>query len=729
MSAQTRKPQNSGGRKTSSRSPGTRPAGTRPTGSKSSGSKASAQRPNASSTHKTSQQSKGAAVAVRKPSASAKAPSNGKRKKRKKKGSAGFYFIQFLILTVLLGTFAIFAISYGPKIYSLYKEAKELVADSDRSTFMTGQSGMIYDKNGSLITILKGDKDMYYLPSDQIPQEVKDAIVSIEDKRFYKHHGVDPIGILRSAVSLVKKDEITQGGSTITQQLARNVFLTHKVSWERKVQEIFISFQLERLYSKDDILEFYINNIYFSDGYYGIQAASRGYFDQDVSELDLSQIAFLCAIPNNPTLYDPKDHMENTLGRRDRILENMKEDGKISDGQYQQAISEEITLHEKTAVATTSTSADSYITYCAVRALMETDGFEFQSEFDSEEAQQAYQDSYNTLYDQCRQDLYTKGYQIHTSIDMSLQQELQSAIDASLSEYTTLGTEGAYALQGAGVTIDNSTGYVAAIVGARSQEDMPFSLNRAYQSYRQPGSSIKPLIVYTPALEKGYTPDSTVVDRKTEDGPDNSNGKYSGSITLRYAVEQSKNTVAWNLFQEITPKVGLSYLKEMNFSKITDDDYNLAAALGGLTKGATPLEMTSGYAALENGGRYRAPTCIIRITDPAGNSIVETSPEEKQVYTEEAARTMTDILKSVMTKGLGKSARISAMDSAGKTGTTNDNKDGWFVGYTGYYTTGIWVGYDMARKLPGLYGSSYPSEIWKQFMETAHEGLDPISLP
>ena len=450
MSAQTKKPQNSGGRKTS------------------------AQRSNSSSAHKSSQQSKGTSGPARKPSSSKKAPSNGNRKKRRKKGSAGFYFIQFLILTVLLGTFAIFAISYGPKIYSLYKEAKELVANSDRSTFMTGQSGMIYDKDGSLITILKGDKDMYYLPSDQIPQEVKDAIVSIEDKRFYKHHGIDPVGIIRSAVSLVKQDEITQGGSTITQQLARNVFLTHKVSWQRKIQEIFISFQLERIYSKDDILEFYINNIYFSDGYYGIQAASRGYFDQDVSELNLSQIAFLCAIPNNPTLYDPKDHMDNTLGRRDRILANMKEDGRISDDQYQQAVSEEITLHEKTAVTTTSTSADSYITYCAVRALMEMDGFEFQSEFDSEETQQAYQDSYNTLYDQCRQDLYTKGYQIYTSIDMTLQQELQSAIDASLSEYTTLGTEGAYALQGAGVSIDNATGYVTAIVGARSQEDMPF---------------------------------------------------------------------------------------------------------------------------------------------------------------------------------------------------------------------------------------------------------------
>lgn len=656
-------------------------------------------------------------------------PTASRKKKKKKKSSAGFLAVQFFIITLLAGCLFIFAMNYGPKIYHLYKEAKELVSESDRSTFMAGQSGQIFDKQDQLITVLKGEKDMYYLTFDEIPQQVKDAIVSIEDKRFYKHKGIDPIGIMRSAVALMKQDAITQGGSTITQQLARNIFLTHQVSWQRKIEEIFISFELEDLYSKDEILEFYVNNIYFSNGYYGIQAASKGYFGQEVCDLSLSQIAFLCAIPNNPTLYDPDDHMDNTLKRRDRILSEMLEDEKITDEEYVSAIAEPIELHESPVVETKHTSADAYITYCAVRSLMAADGFEFRTEFDDETDREAYQAQYASLYEQYRSELSTKGYQIYTSIDLELQDELQAAIDSNLEEFTTKGTEGAYALQGAGVCIDNETGYVSAIVGGRTQEDMGYAFNRAYQSYRQPGSSIKPLIVYTPCLERGYTPNSKVVDKKTEDGPENSNGKYAGTVTLRYAVQQSINTVAWNLFQELTPETGLSYLKEMNFSNIVEEDYTLSSALGGLTKGATPLEMTSGYAALENNGAYRPPTCIRLITDAAGNPIAQPELTPKQVYQPEAAETMTDILKSVMTKGLGKSARITEMDCAGKTGTTNDNKDGWFVGYTAYYTTGIWVGYDMPRKLPDLYGSSYPSEIWKQFMQTIHENLDPRDLP
>ena len=309
-----------------------------------------------------------------------------------------------------------------------------------------------------------------------------------------------------------------------------------------------------------------------------------------------------------------------------------------------------------------------------------------------------------------------------------MQQQLQDAVDSNLAEFTEQTEDGVYTLQGAAVCIDNHTGYVKAIVGGRNQNLAGYTLNRGYQSFRQPGSAIKPLIVYTPALERQYTPDTIVSDTKIEDGPSNAGGSYEGDITLRRAVEKSKNTVAWNLLQELTPKVGLSYLKEMNFSKLDAKDENLTSALGGLTNGVSPIEMTAAYATLENEGKYREPTCIVKITDADGVTLYENQMEEKQVYKVNASRMMTDMLVSVMQEGTGKGLALDNMPCAGKTGTTNDNKDGWFAGYTNYYTTCVWVGYDMPKELPGLSGASYPGAIWKTFMEQIHQGLAPVNF-
>jgi membrane peptidoglycan carboxypeptidase len=292
-----------------------------------------------------------------------------------------------------------------------------------------------------------------------------------------------------------------------------------------------------------------------------------------------------------------------------------------------------------------------------------------------------------------------------------------------MEEYNTKKTNGSYALQCAATCIDNETGLVTAIVGGRSQEDVSYDYNRAYLSQRPPGSAIKPLVVYVPALERGYTANSTVQDQKSADGPKNSNGQYSGAISLRTAVEKSKNTVAWNLFLELTPEVAMQYLLEMNFSEIMPQDYTGSSALGGFTRGASTLEMTAAYAALENEGAYRAPGCILKVEDSYGNIVFEYKKEEKQVYDADAAKAMTDVLEGVMTRGTAAGLGVAGMPSAGKTGTTNENKDGWFVGYTPYYTAGLWVGYDTPRWLKGLTGSAYPAEIWNDFMSQIHEGL------
>ncbi|MCR5665640.1 MAG: PBP1A family penicillin-binding protein [Eubacterium sp.] len=641
------------------------------------------------------------------------------KKKRRRRRRIRIQII--LIILVLLGLGYYYFGGYAQEIKQIKEESTKYVNGSNTDTFKNDQTTTIVDINGTELASMNNGDESYYLTYEEIPQVFEQAIISIEDKKFYDHNGVDYKAILRAIIAAVRKGEVTQGGSTITQQLAKNVFLTQDRKWERKVEEIFIAIKLEEKYSKQEIMEFYLNNIYFANRLYGIQAASRGYFNRDAKYLTLSEVAFLCAIPNNPSLYDPLTNMDATLERRDLILQNMYEDGKISLSEYKNALAEEIVLDipedEK------NDYEETYITNCAIRALMQADGFEFEVSFDSEEEEDQYDIEYAEEYAQCQEDLITGGYTVYTSINPKLQKKLQKAVNKELKSFKKKNDEGIYELQGAAVCINNSTGYVSAIVGGRSQDYEGYTLNRAYQSFRQPGSAIKPLLVYTPSLEQGYTPDTIVEDKKIEDGPKNADGSYSGKIKLRTAVALSKNTVAWQLFDELGPANGLEYLLNMNFSHIEEDDYRLASALGGFTTGVSAVEMASGYATLINDGTYRAPTCVMEIVDSDGNQ-VEFERETTQIYKKNACRMMTSMLETVLESGTGKGLALSDMSCAGKTGTTNENKDGWFVGYTPYYTTSVWVGYDIPKKLTNLQGSSYPGQIWKNFMEQANQGLD-----
>ena len=650
------------------------------------------------------------------------------KKKKKHRLFWHFFRIQLALLVLVLGAAAYYFYGgYGKQVEELRQEAVRLVRQSDVDTFKANQTSIVYASDGSVISTLKGEKDSYYVSIEEMPVDAVTAIVSIEDKKFFRHHGIDYRALLRAVKAMVQNGEVKQGGSTITMQLARNIFLSQEKTWQRKVEEMYIATELENKYSKDQILEFYLNNIYFGNGYYGIQSAARGYFDSDVENLSLSQIAFLCAIPNNPTLYDPVTNKDNAVSRRDRILKNMLDDGKISQMDYAEAVAEQITLNRPQALAKND-YVETYTYYCATRALMEQQGFVFHEDFKTDEEQQAYEDTYSALYSECQKKLYTGGYRIYTSIDLSLQDELQQSVNDTLSGYTGVNDEGVYELQASAVCIDNDNGYVRAIVGGRSQEFPGYTLNRAYQSFRQPGSAIKPLTVYTPSFEQNYTPDSIVTDEPIEDGPRNANGTYLGEITVRTAVEKSVNTIAWKLYDQLTPDKGLSYLKAMNFSRISPSDYRLATALGGFTNGVSALEMASGFAAIENDGYYRTPTCIVKIEDGNGTVLYNSGQKPVLVYKKNAARMMTDVLKGVITNGTGKGLDLGDMPCAGKTGTTNDQKDGWFVGYTRYYTTSVWVGYDMPKKLQGLMGNTYPGKIWQSFMSKAHEGLEPLEF-
>lgn len=627
------------------------------------------------------------------------------------------------VLFTVLALLAAGCIYLAPKaasVWRMYRIAEAFVASSTESTFKQSKTTLVFDKNGDELCQIKSSKELYYVEFENIPKMLADAFVVMEDRDFYSHSGIDYKAIVRAALANQKSSEIVQGASTITQQLARNIFLTQEVTWERKIEEMFIAWDLEKKYSKEDILEFYLNNIYFGNGYYGVEAAARGYFSKSVSELTLSEQAFIAAIPNNPSKYNPLTNFENTLKRRDLILEQMYEEDYISSMDFYTAKGEEIVLNQPQQDKEDN-SVVTYVRHCATESLMKSAGFSFRDNFDNQEEYEEYEELYDTYYTRCQQMLLSGGYTVYTSFDMELQEKLQRAVDENLSQYSELSEEGVYKMQGAATCIDNVTGNVAAIVGSRSQDLTGYTLNRAYQSYRQSGSAIKPLSVYMPYLQLGNTADTIVKDEPIEGGPVNSDGAYWGDMTVRDAVKFSKNTVAWKIYQEITPRTGIGYLLKMDFKKVWyDKDYN-AGALGGFTYGVTTEEMAGGYAAVANDGVYRKATCIQRIDGADGKTVIDESSRGVRVYDINASRIMTSILQSVVEPdGTGAAGAVDNAIIAGKTGTTNSNKDMWFCGYSAYYTTAVWIGYDYPQEIHG-YNSA--SAIFKQFMTEAHENL------
>lgn len=636
-----------------------------------------------------------------------------------------------VILLIIMAVMIVFYVKFGDDLLRWRNQAKQDVQSSTTETFRSSETSFIYSADKKVIAKLRGDKDSYYLAFDQIPQSVKDCFIVTEDRDFYEHDGVNILSTMKAAVLLVKSrlfhEKISRGGSTITQQLARKIYLTDDKTYERKVREIFYAMELEKKYTKDQILEFYINNVCFANAKYGIESASRAYFSKGTSELNLAEVAFLCSIPNRPETYNPLEHYDNAIKRKDRILKQLLQEKKITEAEYSDASYTEIVLDPAEAIKSQDYMA-TYAISCATKALMQQHGFEFRYEFANDADRKNYQKEYDTLYDECRTQLNTGGYHIYTSLSRSRQKKLQTSVNDALKGFKEKTKDGTYKLQGAATCIDNETGFVVAIVGGRKQKSTTgYTLNRAFQSYRQPGSCFKPVAVYTPALERGYTPNSIVDDSRFKGGPSNSGNSYLGKITLRRAVEKSKNVVAWKIFKEITPKVGLSYPLKMHFANIVDNDYYLSASLGGLTNGVTTVEMASAYATIANDGVYREPTCIKKITDSEGNVILKNNGTKRKgtkVYEKNAARSMTDILTGVLTSGTAAGHELNNMSCAGKTGTTNDKKDGWFCGFTPYYTTTVWVGYDSPRTLEDLYGSTYPLTIWENFMNEIHIGLE-----
>lgn len=677
---------------------------------------------------KTTRQGAGTKSTAKKKPASKKQTAKKPQTKKKRKRSAfgtGIKIALSLMMLVMLCIVGMVFFRYKDDISAWQQEAKQKVEESSRRDFQPLNISYIYDKDGNQIAELSASEKNIYLRYEDIPQNAVNAFIAVEDRNFWTNRGYDMKGILRVAFTYVKsRGSVIHGASTVTQQLARKIYLTNEVSIARKVKEIMIATELTKKYTKKQIMEFYINNCCFANNIYGIEAAADAYFRIPASELTLSQAAYLCAIPNRPTYYNPYTDPERAIERRDKILQDMYDCDYISEAELTEALAEEITVAEpkRNSSDRVNNYQTTYALHCAVKYMMQEEGFTFQYDFDSEEAYKNYQEEYDTWYSDVRDRIYTGGYKIYTSLDSEAQNTLQSMIDNGLNMDISIGSSGMYDFQGALTAIDNQTGKVLAIVGGRSQEGFlnMYTLNRAYQSHRQPGSTIKPLVVYTPALMQGYTESSTLnnIDVSVAKNSKTVSTMTGSQFSLRSAVEQSKNGCAYQLFNDIGARYGLSFIKAMNFDKIVPQDETLSASLGGLTYGVTTEQMAGAYAALGNHGSYRDTSCITSIKDLDGNEQY-LEPLGNEVYSSDAADKMVDILKGVISRGTASSmgwASASKVEAAGKTGTTNDSKDGWFCGITPYFTVAVWVGFDTPKTLSNLYGATYPASIWKESM-------------
>ena len=640
------------------------------------------------------------------------------------------------VLSVFTAAFLIMAaaglILYAavkPELDKCREIAYDKLAQMDRSDFSMLSDTVIYDKDGKQIGLINAGH-YQYMDINHISMNLQNGYIAQEDRRFKNHNGVDWIATFRAGLALIKHGgEVTQGGSTITQQVIKNTYLTQERTFTRKIVEILLAPELEKKYSKADIMEFYCNTNFYGHRCYGVEAASLYYFGKHAEDLAPEEAAVLIGISNSPSAYDPVSHPDASKNKRDDVLKSMNEVGYLSNEDYEKAVSSPLKIVQKETEGTDENYQSSYAIHCAALELMKMDGFEFQYTFDNKEDYTLYSERYTAAYSEQSDRIRAGGFQIYTSLDSGLQAVLQTQIDASLSGFTELQENGKFALQGAGVIVDNKTNYVTAIVGGRGAED-PF--NRAYLSARQPGSTIKPLIDYGPAFDTGeYYPTRMVNDHKWEKGPSNSGRRYFGNVTVREALNRSLNTVAWQILEDIGIDFGLSYLGEMEFQKLSYVDNQVPSlSIGGFTNGVRVVDMAKGYSTLANGGVYNDRTCIVKILhEKEGELTKDMTPFAKQVYRSDSAFMLTDVLKGTFTSPYGTGRGLGLendMPAAGKTGTTNSSRDTWFCGYTPYYTAAVWVGYDIPRNMPGIYGATYAGKIWKNVMDEIHQGLPPL---
>lgn len=609
--------------------------------------------------------------------------SNTKQQKRgpvKKKGSsAGRIFLGFIIVILVMIT------GIGCGFLTASMNTKPDLA----SDIQPPASSQIYDINGNEIANVHAAENRRPVKISQVPRDLQNAFVAVEDNRFYEHMGVDPRGIMRALWSNVRGQAISEGGSTITQQLAKNAYLTQDRTLKRKVQEVFLALQLERQYTKQEILELYLNQIYFGQGAYGVQAAAKTYFGKNVEDLDLNECAMLAGIPKSPNYYSPTNNLQAAEERKSVVLDQMEKYGYINASQASKTKKEELKLVKQTK--STETNEASYFIDYVTQKLIDKYGADA---------------------------VYKDGLKIYTTIDMDMQRAAEAAMK-NLPTYNKDGN-GIEQPQGALVAIDPHNGHVKAMVGGRGTDQF----NRATMAERQPGSAFKPF-VFAAALENSFTPNTVINDSPVKIGdwePQNYDRSFSGKVSLREVARNSLNVPTVKIAQKLGIDKPIYYAQEMGITTFVlegaQNDRNLATSLGGLTKGVTPLELTSAYGTFANKGIHVDPVVIVKVLDRNGKVIEQAEEKQRSVISENSAAELTSMLQTVIQKGTGTHANIGR-PAAGKTGTTSDYHDAWFVGYTPDLVAGVWIGNDNNASLHSMTGGQTPAEIWKAFMSKA----------
>lgn len=705
------------------------------------------------------------------------------------------FFKATLICFLAVIIFAVFA-GFGV-VKGIIDSAPDI---SEINVVPTGYSTFVYDQEGNeLVKLVAQNSNRVPVSIDKVPKNLQNAFVAIEDERFYEHNGIDLQGIVRAGVNGVKNGfHFSEGASTITQQLIKNNVFTDWVNGEstiekvkRKLQEQYLAVELSKVMSKEEVLENYLNTINLGQNTLGVQAASKRYFNKDVSELTISECAVIAAITQNPSKYNPISHPEYNAERREKVLNHMLEQGYITEQEYETAINDKV--YDRIQVVNSDTEETKIYSYFVDELTEEVmKDLQEQLGYTSTQAYYALYSGGLKIYatqdpqiqkicdeEMSNTDNYPAGTKVSLSYELSVKTATGEIVNHSVQmlENYFKETEGSdfdlvfsdeetarsyvqkykAAKVGAGdeiigekITItpqpqcsfsimDQSTGYVKALVGGRGTKEASLTLNRATNTVRQPGSTFKILAAYAPALDSAGMTLATVQD-DTEFYY--SNGRkvnnwyssgYKGLCTLRYGIEQSLNIVAVKTITDITPQLGFNYLKNFGFTTLVErrenadggieSDVNQALALGGITDGVKNIELNAAYAAIANGGTYIKPVYYTKILDKDGKVLLENIPQTTQVVKPTTAYLLTDAMKDVVTKGTGGACAISGQQVAGKTGTTSSNKDVWFAGYTPYYTATVWAGYDNNLSLEGD-EKSFHKKIWKSIMTRVHENLE-----
>lgn len=688
---------------------------------------------------------------------------NGQERRRPRRrgwGTAGRVIGTILLVFVL--TAAIFAGIFSAYINSSMRGRVEVYLDE----FETKVSTELYYQEPSsgewtmYHTLFLDSENRIWADLEQIPKDLQKAVVAIEDKRFYKHKGVDWHGTARAIFSTIFGGSV-QGGSTITQQLVKNVTGDNQNTVKRKVMEIYRAQELEKRYEKDEILEAYLNEVYFGYSCYGVVTASLKYFNKDVSELSLAECASLVAITNNPSLYDPLQTdwgLENNRTRQLLVLGAMLEQGKIDQAAYDAAKEENVVFSNGYTIlggrvdvdtdkkddtdtdggdeqpeeeTETATSSQSYFTDAVIEdvaaALVEKYGLTDSTNPVTGKVTTAFEQGVNMVYG--------KGYKIYTTQNPDYQKIAEEVCtDTSNLPYTSsytnsYGDKETEQLQVGMTIVDPYTGYVVAMVGGAGVKQYDRGWNWA-TSARQCGSAIKPISVYAPALDDGTINGASTIDDypvMVLNGsvyPKNANGRYMGLTPLHTAIARSTNTCAVRVVQEYGTSRSYDFMtNKLGFTTLTSQDAQQVGnmGLGGLDRGVTTEEMAAAFAAFANEGIYTAPRTFIRVEDADGNVILENEAKASVAMKDTTAALMNSLLQEVINGGTGYEGRISGMHVAGKTGTTNNDQDRYFVGYTPYYSCAVWVGYVHNQRI--VASGNPAASMWQKVMSRIHADL------